>query len=105
MRYVLAIVLGQLVAQLGWIDPIYLPLVLVAPPVSAAVAAARGVPLALVVLFWASAGVNMLWLDYVLYREDVVYHVALTVVMSGLAALGYGVVALVTRRRTISTQT
>ena len=105
MNYVIAIVLGHLVAQLAWVDPIYLPLVLVAPPVTAAIAAGRGVPLSLVVLVWASAGVCMLWLDYALYREDVAYHAVLTVVMSLLAAAGYGIVTLVTRRRTVSTQT
>lgn len=40
---VAAAVLGQLVGQLGWIDALFIPLVLLGPVVTGAVAAARSV--------------------------------------------------------------
>ena len=38
-----AAVLGQLVAQLGWIDPLFVPLVLAAPPLTGALLAVNRV--------------------------------------------------------------
>ena len=98
-RIAIALVAGHLVGLLGYIDPIYVLLVLAAPLVTGAVAAARKVPLSLVVLLWLSAGVCMTWVDWVRFREDVVYHLVLSVVMPALAALGFGVVAGITRLR------
>ncbi len=94
---VIAVVLGQLVGLLGYIEPTYVLLVLAAPLVTGAIAAARRIPLLLVAVVWASAGLNMLWVDWVRYEEDVIYHLALSVVMPLLAAAGYGLVTLVTR--------
>src|SRR5690349_18012835 len=89
-----AALLGQLVGTLGWIDPLFLVLVLVAPVVSGAVAAARGIAFAWIATLWASAGINMAWTDWVVNREDVAFHLVLTVVMPLLAGLGFGVVRL-----------
>jgi hypothetical protein len=94
-----AAVIGQLVGMLGWIDPLFIPLVLLAPVVTGAVAAARQVSYPWVATLWFSAGLNMAWTDWVVNREDVAFHLALSVVMPLLAAIGYGAVHLATRSR------
>lgn len=94
---VLALGLGQLVGLLGWVDPIFLLLVLAGPPVSGAVAAARGVPCRWIALLWCSAGLCLAWTDWVVNREDVVFHLGLSLVMPALAAGGWAVVRLLTR--------
>jgi hypothetical protein len=96
---VAAAVIGQLVAQLGWIDPLFVPLVLVGPLVSGAVAASRDVRLAWIAVLWVSAGLGMAWSDWVVNREDVAFHVALSVLMPLLAGVGFGVVRLTARVR------
>ncbi|MDZ5620176.1 hypothetical protein [Nocardioides bizhenqiangii] len=95
----IAAIAGQLVGLLGYVDPIYVLLVLAAPLVTGAVAAARKVPLILVAVLWLSAGICMTWVDWARFREDVAYHLVLTAVMPALAALGFGVVAGFTRLR------
>jgi hypothetical protein len=94
-----AALLGQLVGLLGWIDPLFLPLVLLGPIVSGAVVAARDVGYRWIATLWASAGVNMAWTDWVVNREDVAFHHALAVVMPLLAGVGFGVVSLARRTR------
>ena len=89
---VVAAVLGQLVGLLGWIDPLLFPLIVVGPLVTGAVAAARGVRAAWPVVLWASAGLNMLWTDWVLNREDVAFHLGVAVVTALLALAGWAVV-------------
>jgi len=96
---VAAAVIGQLVAQLGWIDPLFIPLVLVGPLVSGAIAASRDVRLAWVAVLWISTGVGMAWSDWVVNREDVAFHLALAVIMPLLAGVGFGVVRLTARVR------
>ncbi len=98
-QVVVAIVLGQAVGLLGYVDPLFFPLVLAGPLVVGGIAAARGFPLLPVVVLWVSAGLNMTVMDWVLLHEDVVFHLALTVVMSLLALAGYGVVRGLTRWR------
>ena len=98
-QIIFAAVLGQLIGPLGYFEPLFIPLILAGPPVVGAVAAARGVRLAPVVVLWVSAGVNMAWMDWVIAREDVVFHLVLAVVMALLAAAGYGVVRLLARRK------
>jgi len=98
-QIIIAAVLGQLVGPLGYVDPLFIPLVLVGPLVVGAVAASRGIGLAPVAVLWVSAGLNMAWMDWVIAREDVVFHLVLSVVMALLAAAGYGVVRLLSRRR------
>jgi len=96
---VAAAVIGQLVGQLGWIDPLFIPLVLVGPLVSGAIAASRDVRLAWVAVLWVSAGLAMTWSDWVVNREDVSFHLALSVIMPLLAGVGFGVVRLTARVR------
>ena len=67
---VYAALLGQLVAQLGWIDALFIPLVLVAPPVTGAILASRRVRYA-----WVA------------------------VIMPLLAGAGWGLVRITHRRR------
>lgn len=98
-KILIALLLGQFVGLLGWVDAIYIPFVLAGPPIVGAIAAARGIPVAPVMVLWASAGLNMLWVDWLVNREDVVFHAVLAVVMAVLAAFGWGVVALVNRFR------
>ena len=94
-----AAVLGQ-VAQLGWIDPLFVPLVLAAPPLTGALLAVNRVGFTWVAVLWASTGLGMLWTDWLVNREDVLFHLALAVVMPLLAGVGWGVVRLSQRRRT-----
>ena len=102
---VVAVLLGQLVGLLGWIDPLFIPLVLVGPVIAGAVAAARGTTYLWIAVVWCSAGINMAWTDYVVNHEDVVFHLALAVIMPLLAGVGFGVVraAATFRRRTPTT--
>ena len=95
-----AAVLGQLVAQLGWIDPLFVPLVLAAPPLTGALLAVNRGGFSWVAVLWASTGLGMLWTDWLVNREDVLFHLALAVVMPLLAGVGWGVVRLSQRRRT-----
>ena len=101
-QVVIAVVLGQAVGLLGYVEPLFIPLVLAGPLVVGGIAAARGLALLPVVVLWVSAGLNMTVMDWVLLREDVVFHLALTVVMSLLALAGFGVVRGLTRWRSRS---
>lgn len=96
---VAAAVAGQLVGQLGWIDALFIPLVLIGPLVSGAVAAARGVAYTWVAVLWCSAGIAMAWTDSVVNHEDVVFHLALAVIMPILAGVGFAVVRGTSRLR------
>ena len=71
-------------------DPTFVPLVLVGPLVVGAVAAARQLPLVPVMVLWVSAGLSMLWTDWLVNREDVLFHAVVSVVMAVLAAAGWG---------------
>ena len=84
-----AAVIGQLVGSLGWIDPLFLPLVLVAPVVTGAIAASRRIGYAWIAVVWCSAGINMAWSDWVVNREDLAFHLILSIVMPVLAGVGY----------------
>lgn len=98
-----AVLAGLVIGALAWIDPLFIPLVLAGPIVTAAVAASRGVRLAPVALAWAIAGVSMIISDWVLNHEDVAFHAVLTIFMPALAA-GAGVVtSRLTARRCLTT--
>lgn len=94
-----AAVIGQLVGMLGWVDPLFIPFVLLGPVLTGAVASARRVGFAWVALLWCSAGLNMAWTDWAVNREDLGFHLGLSVVMPLLAGFGYGVVRLASRTR------
>lgn len=94
-----AALLGQLVSQLQWIDPLFIPLVLAGPPLTGAMVASRRVGYAWVAVLWASTGVGMAWSDWILNHGDVAFHLALAVLMPLLAGIGWGVVRLTHRRQ------
>jgi hypothetical protein len=101
-KIVIALVAGQALGLLGWIDPLFFPFMLIGPLVVGAVAAARRVPLVPVMALWVSAGLCLLWTDWLGNREDVAFHAVAAVVMAGLAAVGWGIVtglATFTQRR------
>ena len=98
-QILVAVLAGQLVGLLGYVEQVFIPLVLAGPLVVGALAAARRIPLVTVVVLWLSAGLNMTVMDWVLYREDVAFHLVLGVVMAVLAAAGHGLVGLLNRRR------
>lgn len=98
-QIIAAAVLGQLVGLLGYIDPIFIVLVFAGPLVVGAVAAARGLGPWPAAVLWASAGLNMLWMDWVIAQEDRVFHLVLSVLMALLALAGWGIVRAVTRGR------
>jgi hypothetical protein len=98
-RIVIALALGQIVGLAGWIDPLFIPLMLVAPVVTGAIAATRGVAASWIAALWVSAGVNMLWTDWVVNREDVVFHAVAAVVMALLAVAGWSAIRLTNRLR------
>ena len=86
--------LGQVVGLLGWIDPLFFPLVVLGPVITGAVCAARRLSYPWIAVLWCSAGVNMAWSDWVVNHEDVPFHLALAVLMPVLAGIGFGVVRL-----------
>lgn len=95
---VAAAVLGQLVGPLGYLEMLFIPLVLAAPVLTGAIAASRRISYTWMAVLWASAGINMAWMDWVISQEDVVFHLALSVVMPLLAGVGWGLVRLSSRR-------
>ena len=97
-----AVVLGQLVGMLGWIDVLFIPLVLVGPLAVGAVASSRGVRAAWPGLLWFSAGINMMWTDWVVNHEDVAFHAVLAVIMAALSLAGWAIVRFATRRRRLT---
>ena len=95
-----AAVLGHVViGGLGWIGPLFIPLALLGPVITGAMAAARGISFPWVAVAWFSGGIAWLWTDWVINNEDQLFHAALSVVMVGLAGIGFGVVRLAGRVR------
>ena len=102
---VYALILGQLVSLIGWIDPLFFPLVLAGPLLSGAILAYLRVRYTWVAVLWASTGLGMTWMDWVINREDVAFHLTLTVIMPMLAGIGWGAIRLTQRRNSPATQT
>ena len=98
-QLLIAALLGQLLGLVGFIDPLYVVFVLLGPPLVGGLAAARGIALAPVMVLWCSVGLNMLWVDWVVQQEDVLYHAVLSLLLPVLAALGWLPVAMIDRRR------
>lgn len=94
-----AVALGQLLFAVALIDPLFIPLILLGPLVSGAVAAARGVSYAWIAMVWVSLGLATLWVGLVFIGDDHMFHLAITGIMPLLAGVGYGVVYLATRSR------
>jgi hypothetical protein len=86
-----AVVLGLVLTALFWIDPLFIPLALVGPPITGAIAALRRMPLTWIATAWFVAGVGAIVSDYVVNREDVIFHIVLTGFVVGLAAGAWSV--------------
>jgi hypothetical protein len=91
---------AAVVTAVAWLDAAFLPLVLLGPLVSGAVAAWRGGRRPAVAACWFLAGLGMLVTDWVVNNEDQVFHLVLGVVMAGLAWAAHAAVSLVLARRT-----
>ena len=92
-----AALFGQLLGLLGWIEPLFIPLVLLGPVITGAIAAARQISYPWIAVLWCSAGLNMLWTDWVVNHEDVIFHLVVSAIMPLLAGIGFGVVKLVSK--------
>lgn len=86
-----AVGLGLVVTALFWIDPLFIPLALLAPPLTGVLAAMRRQPLAWPVLAWLVAGVGAVVSDWIVNREDVGFHIVLTILVVVLAAAGWAI--------------
>ncbi|MFL5955614.1 MAG: hypothetical protein ACJ76I_16060 [Gaiellaceae bacterium] len=97
----LSVIAGIAVAQLGWIDPIFIPLALAGPLATGALAATRGIALRWAALTWFVAGIAMLVGDEIVNHEDAIFHAVLAVVMAGLASAGWAITTRLTRGRAV----
>ena len=82
---------GIVIGALAWVDPIFLPLVLIGPLVTGLVVGLRGGPLLPVTGAWLMGGIIMLVSDAVSNNEDKAFHAVLSVVMVLLASGGWAV--------------
>ena len=102
---VYAIVAGVAIGFLAWLDPIFIPLVLLGPLVTGLVVGRRGGEWRYLALAWAIGGLHMLVSDWILNHEDRAFHVAITVVMVGLASAAWAIGRkLATRRGRVAGQ-
>ena len=83
------------VSSLAWVDAVFLPLVLLGPPLAGVVVGLRhGARLPLAAT-WLLAGLVMLASDWVANDEDRAFHLALAFVMAGLASGAHWLTTLV----------
>jgi hypothetical protein len=93
-----AVLLGAVISALFWIDPLFIPLALLGPIVVGAVAGARGFPWLWPATAMVVAGLGAVISDWLVNREDVAFHLVLTVVMLALASITWWIAKAVTRR-------
>jgi hypothetical protein len=93
---------GLAIGQLGWVDPIFVPLVLAGPLSVGALAAARGLALRPVLVLWVVAGLTMLASDWLVNQEDVAFHAVVTAVMALLASTGWWIASRFGGRRRLA---
>jgi uncharacterized membrane protein YhaH (DUF805 family) len=79
---------GLFALNFGPFDAVLFPIVVFGPLLTGIVMRLREWPWKLGAAAWGLMGVISLVYDWVLYDEDKVFHVVLTVVMVGLTALG-----------------
>jgi hypothetical protein len=79
------------IGALAWVDPIFIPLVLVGPVVTGFVVGWRGGAWRYPAAAWFLGGVAMLVSDAVVNHEDKGFHAALSVVMVVLVSVAWGV--------------
>ncbi|MDX6386505.1 MAG: hypothetical protein QOD85_307 [Gaiellaceae bacterium] len=91
---------GVVIGALAWIDPIFIPLVLLGPLVTGFVCGWRVVPLRYLAGAWAIGGISMLVSDQIANHEDKAFHAVLTLVMVGLACAAWAAGRFSARRRT-----
>lgn len=84
------------IAALAWVDPIYLPLILLGPILTGLIAGAKGAAPRLVAIPWFAAGIVTLVLDLAINGEDMAFH---AVVAAFTAAVGAGCAAVAQRMR------
>jgi hypothetical protein len=88
----IALVAGQLVGLLGWADPLFVPLILLGPTLTGAAVAWQRGPVWFAPVLWASAGLSMLWTDWLVNRENVVFHLGVAALAAVLATAAWFVV-------------
>jgi hypothetical protein len=86
-----AVALGLAVTALFWIDPLFIPIVLLGPTVTGVLAALRGLPLAWIAIAWLVAGLGAVVSDFAINHEDVVFHLVLTAFVVGLATAAWAI--------------
>jgi hypothetical protein len=91
---------GVVIGALAWVDPIFIPLVLLGPLVTGLVCGWHGVALRYLAGAWAIGGINMLVSDQIANHEDKAFHAVLTLVMVGLACAAWAAGRFAARRRT-----
>jgi hypothetical protein len=95
---VYAVVGGVIVAALSWVDPVFVPLVLVGPLAHGAVEGWRGTRWRWIAAVWLAAGLLMTLSDLIVNQEDVVFHLALGVVTALLASGAWATANALSRR-------
>jgi hypothetical protein len=89
---------GAVVAALAWIDPLFVPLVLVGPLLHGSIEGWRATSWLWVAGVWLVGGLLMTISDLIVNQEDVVFHLVLGVV-TALIALGAWAAANALARR------
>jgi hypothetical protein len=90
---------GAIIGALAWVDPLFIPLVLLGPLAWGGVEGWRGRPWRWVLGVWAFAGVTMVVSDWIINREDVLFHLVLTAVMPMLAGAAWTAARSIAGRR------
>ena len=88
---VAAVALGLVITALFWIDPLFIPIVLLGPLATGVLAALRGLPLAWIAVVWLVVGLGAVVSDFAINHEDVVFHLVLTAFVVGLAAATWAI--------------
>lgn len=86
------------IAALAWVDPLFIPLVLLGPLASGLIGGAYGAPPRALATAWFAGGLLMLVSDLIVNGEDVAFHAGVALVTAAIAA-GATAVALRARRR------
>jgi len=95
------VLVGACISALFWIDPLFIPLVLLGPPTTGALARVRRLPLSWIVKVWFVAGMGAAISDWLINRSDVVFHLVLTAFVVGLAAGAWALAARFSRREAV----
>lgn len=85
-RYLAVAIAGVVISALFWIDPLFVPLVLLGPIVTGIVAARRGTAREAAAA-WFIAGLLALASDWAINNEDQVFHFVMAMWTAGLTLL------------------